>query len=225
LTPFSDNSEDDGSEDEDDDEDEDEDEDGDDDDEDDDEEDDDDERSDADGDGEPRPTDSNTTRKSHLFDEICKSPHSTATSKAEISTSTPPHIRRHRELVPSFPPDYTSLAPEAIVGISTPGPVHSMATSMCSSYLLTGSQDGHIRAYDPWSSANGMQTMTAQQRSVVGLGETINKAGVFRGWWNNEVESGTGEDMWTGLEPVYSLACQSDALWAASGTRVSRLYV
>jgi len=62
--------------------------------------------------------------------------------------------------------------------------------------------------------------MTAQQRSVVGLGETINKAGVFRGWWNNEVESGVGEDMWKGLEPVYSLACQSDALWAASGTRV-----
>jgi transcriptional activator SPT8 len=95
-----------------------------------------------------------------------------------------------------------------------------MATSMCSSYLLTGSQDGHIRAYDPWSSANGMQTMTAQQRSVVGLGESINKAGVFRGWWNNEVESGSGEDAWKGLEPVYSLACQSDALWAASGTRV-----
>jgi transcriptional activator SPT8 len=92
---------------------------------------------------------------------------------------------------------------------------------MCSSYLLTGSQDGHIRAYDPWSSANGMQTMTAQQRSVVGLGESINKAGVFRGWWNNEVESGSGEDAWKGLEPVYSLACQSDALWAASGTRVS----
>jgi hypothetical protein len=91
---------------------------------------------------------------------------------------------------------------------------------MCSSYLLTGSQDGHIRAYDPWSSANGMQTMTAQQRSVVGLGESINKAGVFRGWWNNEVESGSGEDAWKGLEPVYSLACQSDALWAASGTRV-----
>jgi len=65
-----------------------------------------------------------------------------------------------------------------------------------------------------------MQTMTAQQRSVVGLGETINKAGVFRGWWNNEVESGTGEDAWKGLEPVYSLACQSDALWTASGTRV-----
>ena len=92
---------------------------------------------------------------------------------------------------------------------------------MCSSYLLTGSQDGHIRAYDPWSSANGMQTMTAQQRSVVGLVESINKAGVFRGWWNNEVESGTGEDAWKGLEPVYSLACQSDALWTASGTRVS----
>jgi hypothetical protein len=133
----------------------------------------------------------------------------------------PPHIRRHRELLPTFPPDYTGLALEAIVGIPTPGPVHSMATSMCSSYLLTGSQDGHIRAYDPWSSANGMQTMTAQQRSVVGLGESINKAGVFRGWWNNEVESGSGEDAWKGLEPVYSLACQSDALWAASGTRVS----
>jgi transcriptional activator SPT8 len=62
--------------------------------------------------------------------------------------------------------------------------------------------------------------MTAQQRAVVGLGETINKAGVFRGWWSNEVEVGTGDEAWKGLEPVYSLACQNDALWAASGTRV-----
>jgi transcriptional activator SPT8 len=64
--------------------------------------------------------------------------------------------------------------------------------------------------------------MTAQQRSVVGLGETINKAGVFRGWWNNDVEQGTGEDVWTGREPVYSLACESDALWVGAGTRVSK---
>lgn len=61
--------------------------------------------------------------------------------------------------------------------------------------------------------------MTAQQRSVVGLGEGVNKAGVSRGWWNNEVELGEGEDMWRGLEPVYSMACESDGLWAAAGTR------
>lgn len=96
---------------------------------------------------------------------------------------------------------------------------------MCSSYLLTGSQDGHIRAYDLWSSVNGNQLMTAQQRSVVGLGEGVNKAGVSRGWWSNEVfdqSDGEGSDGgWRSVEPVYSLACESDGLWAAAGTRVS----
>lgn len=141
-----------------------------------------------------------------------------ATPKA---TEIPPHRIRRQQFVPTYPPSFTTLSLEAVVGISLPSAVHSLATTMCSSYLLTGSQDGHVRAYDLWSSVNGNQLMTAQQRSVVGLGEGVNKAGVSRGWWNNEVEQGEGEDAWRSLEPVYSLACESDGLWAAAGTRVS----
>lgn len=126
--------------------------------------------------------------------------------------------------MPYYPPGFSTLSLDAIVGISSPSPVHSLSATMCSSYLLTGSQDGHVRAYDLWSSVNGGQLMTAQQRSVVGLGEGVNKAGVSRGWWSNEVDQGEGEDAWRGLEPVYSLACESDGLWAAAGTRVSTLF-
>ena len=58
--------------------------------------------------------------------------------------------------------------------------------------------------------------MTAQQRAVVGLGETVHKAGVPKGWWGSEVVK-NGEVV---HEPVYSLACQSEGLWALSGTKV-----
>lgn len=139
------------------------------------------------------------------------------------TTEVPPHIRRRRDFVPSYPDGFTTLSLDAVVGISLPSAVHSLATTMCSSYLLTGSQDGHVRAYDLWSSMNGNQLMTAQQRSVVGLGEGVNKAGVSRGWWSNEVfeqGDGDGEEAWRSIEPVYSLACESDGLWAAAGTRV-----
>ena len=86
------------------------------------------------------------------------------------------------------------------------------------SYLLTGSQEGYIRAYDFWSSVNGGQMMTAQQRSAVGFGEGVSKAGVARGWWENDVTGSDGEGR---AEPVYSMSVESDGLWALTGTRVS----
>lgn len=67
--------------------------------------------------------------------------------------------------------------------------------------------------------------MTAQQRSVVGLGEGMNKAGLPRGWWTNEVEGIIGGTVAKRTEPVYSMACEGDALWALTGTQVSRVHV
>jgi transcriptional activator SPT8 len=70
---------------------------------------------------------------------------------------------------------------------------------------------------------NGAQAMTAQQRSMVGLGEGVSKAGVARGWWANEVSSTgmeNGSDAGSRREPVYSLACEGDGLWALTGTKV-----
>lgn len=94
------------------------------------------------------------------------------------------------------------------------------------SYLLTGSQDGYVRVYDLWASVNGGQVMTAQQRAVVGLGESVSKAGVGRGWWSVETPvtgleaNGTanGQPPLRKQEPVYSLACQGDGLWTLAGT-------
>ncbi|WVW85841.1 hypothetical protein I302_107879 [Kwoniella bestiolae CBS 10118] len=131
----------------------------------------------------------------------------------------PPHKIRRSFFIPSFTTSPKSLSIEAIVGIPLPSPVHSLASTSCLSYLLAGSQDGHVRAYDLWGSVNGGQMMTAQQRSVVGLGETINKAGVGRGWWANEVEGINGGSVGKRAEPVYSMACEGDGLFALTGTQ------
>lgn len=124
-----------------------------------------------------------------------------------------------------FIPSYTTLPKilsiETIVAIPLPAPVHSIASTLCSSYLLTGSQEGYIRVYDFWASVNGRQLMTAQQRTIVGLGDGVSKAGVGRGWWTNEVEGLKEGGVSKRLEPVYSLACEGDGLWALAGTRVS----
>ncbi|WWC71767.1 uncharacterized protein I206_105726 [Kwoniella pini CBS 10737] len=131
----------------------------------------------------------------------------------------PPHQIRRNLFIPSYSTPPKSLSIEAIVGIPLPSPVHSLASTSCLSYLLAGSQDGYIRAYDFWGSVNGGQMMTAQQRSVVGLGETINKAGVGRGWWANEIEGVNGGVVSKRVEPVYSIACEGDGLFAVTGTQ------
>lgn len=63
--------------------------------------------------------------------------------------------------------------------------------------------------------------MTAQQRSLVGLGEGVNKAGVVRGWWANEVEGIRDGAVSKRMEAVYSMAMEGDGLWSLSGTQVS----
>lgn len=72
--------------------------------------------------------------------------------------------------------------------------------------------------------------MTAQQRTIVGMGESIGKAGVGKGWWVSDVPDGSesganGTELDGGnerrAEPVYSLAVEGDGLWALTGTQVS----
>lgn len=170
---------------------------------------------------------------------------SSHTSHRSQPKPLPPHLVRRQLLTPHFTAPPKTLSIEAIVGIPLPTAVHSLATSACSSYLLTGGQDGYVRAYNFWGSVNGQQAMTAQQRSMVGLGEGATKAGVGRGWWSNDVAldpvatatatvTGTAAATGNGAaatgsvegggkrrEPVYSLACEGDALWALTGTKVS----
>ncbi|TYJ58233.1 hypothetical protein B9479_001058 [Cryptococcus floricola] len=136
-------------------------------------------------------------------------------------SATPPHLVRRSFLKPAFNLQYPprSLSVEVVAGIPLPTPIHSLGSSNCMSYLLAGGQDGFIRAYDFWGTVNGTQTMTAQQRSVIGLGETVNKAGVARGWWTNEVEGIVGGTLAKRPEAVYSMACEGDALWTLAGTQ------
>lgn len=169
-------------------------------------------------------------------------PSTDAPPEAEKDTTTSvdtiaPQLARRSLFVPQATRQGISI--EAIVGIPIPSPVHCIASTACLSYLLTGSQDGYVRAYDFWASVNGAQVMTAQQRGVVGLGEGVNKAGVGRGWWSVEVPEaqvnasasgatgapaagsagGTAASGGKKQEPVFSLACDPDGLWSAAGTQ------
>lgn len=155
----------------------------------------------------------------------------------EISPSSlpvPPHLNRRALFSAPTVPSGISPSIEAIVAIPNPAPIYSLASTACLSYLLTGSSEGYVRAYDFWGSVNGKQMMTAQQRTLVGLGEGVNKAGVTRGWWANEVAKSVQDGNTNGVngasgvqedqarpEPVYSMAMESDGLWALTGTKVS----
>ena len=112
---------------------------------------------------------------------------------------------------------------EAIIAIPHPVPTHALASSACISHLLTGSDDGYIRDYDVYTSANGKKNfLTAPQRHHANIIEGTMKAGHLRCWWENPSTSlhdnpSAGD---APLESVYSLAMHSDALWALSGCRV-----
>ncbi|KAL7423529.1 Transcription factor spt8 [Cryptotrichosporon argae] len=175
------------------------------------EEDDEEDRSDEEeGGDEEMDVDGDESRSAHL---------SPARSKTSVVSPLPAHLKRRSLFVPGYARPPASLTVEAIVGIPLPAPTHALAASACLSYLLTGAADGHVRAYDFWASVNGAQVMTSQQRAVVGLGEGVHKAGVARGWWANDVEHADAGAVVTKAEPVYSLACEADALWALTGTQ------
>jgi transcriptional activator SPT8 len=129
-----------------------------------------------------------------------------------------------------FPFIYRSQLPrsftvEAICALPHPVPTHSLASSFCMTHLLTGSDDGYIRDYDIFAAVNGKVTLTAPQRHHCNVVEGNMKSGQIRCWWENPdtVNSQTGYSQGgePSLSPVYSLAMQSDALWALGGTSVS----
>lgn len=171
-------------------------------------------------------------------------------SLPNTSSDIPANILRRKLFVPSQEIMDQHLLLDPFIVIPQPGHVHSMTATPCMSYLLTGSEDGHVRAYDFWASANGKNMLSTQQRSMATLGEGVNKGGLLRGYYKNEVEieEVVGEEEeapqddgpalpWLQaaaqankptkevikikkMQPVYSLAIQGDALWAVSGTEV-----
>ena len=96
-------------------------------------------------------------------------------------------------------------------------------------HLLTGSDDGYIRNYDIFSSANSKNFLTAPQRHHSGVVEGLMKSGQVRFWWANKGPSSVSPSnaipgvVEEPLAPVYSLAMHSDALWTLAGTDVSFL--
>lgn len=179
-----------------------------------------------------------------------ETPTNTNPSTADLSYTLACRARLRLLLPPPPSPSSTSahLALDPIIVIPHPGHVHSLAATPCLTYLLTGSSDGYVRVYDFWSSANGKNLLTVQQRGVANLGEGVNKGPVVRGYWKNEVEveevvggeekgeKAEGEELlpWMvaenekrervrvkKMQPVHSMAVQSEGLWAVTGTDVS----
>lgn len=116
---------------------------------------------------------------------------------------------------------------EPIIALPHPDATHTLAASACLSHFLTGSEDGFIRDYDIFASANGKTLLTAQQRSYSGLADVNLKAGVLRSWWENNKPTANGVNFapgpLTSRTPVYSMTMQADALWGLSGTKVYQL--
>ncbi|KAF8320054.1 WD40 repeat-like protein [Clavulina sp. PMI_390] len=112
---------------------------------------------------------------------------------------------------------------EPIIALPHPEGTHALAGSACLTHFLTGSEDGFIRDYDIFASANGKNLLTAQQRAYSGLADVNLKAGVLRSWWENGKPINSNGVLAPGTpasrSPVYSMAVQADALWGLSGTK------
>jgi transcriptional activator SPT8 len=154
-------------------------------------------------------------------------------------SQVPPPVTRKRSLSPAQLRKKALLAPigsahipgsytvEAICALPHPVPTHALASSLCMTHLLTGSDDGYIRDYDIFSAVNGKNFLTAPQRHHSGVVEGLMKSGQLRFWWENPTTSDNsrlsgilpGEEEQS-LSPVYSLVMHSDALWAIAGTDV-----
>ncbi|PPQ87968.1 hypothetical protein CVT25_001047 [Psilocybe cyanescens] len=147
---------------------------------------------------------------------------SSAPSPRKRSLS-PAHLRRNRL---AFSLDHVprSYTVEAICAIPHPVPTHALAGSACLSHLLTGSDDGYIRDYDIFSAVNSKNFLTAPQRHHANVVEGLMKSGQLRFWWENTANPEARPAGILSIEeesnttPVYSLAMQSDALWALAGT-------
>lgn len=117
-----------------------------------------------------------------------------------------------------------SFTVEAICAIPHPVPTHSLASSLCMTHLLTGSEDGYIRDYDIFSAVNGKVLLTAPQRHHCGVMEGVIKAAQIRYWWENPADLRNApmpaDD--TPLCAPHSMLMHSDALWSLAGTDVSR---
>ncbi|KAG9004261.1 Transcription factor spt8 [Tulasnella sp. JGI-2019a] len=155
-------------------------------------------------------------------DEAVRAPSEVPVPAEKQATAT----QLRRKLFFTQQPYPRSYAIDPICALPHPVPTSCLASSVCMTYLTTGSEDGFVRCYDFFAGINGKTFLTAPQRHHCGIGEGTMKAGVLKMWWENYAPTGLGnggpaknedgEDKT--LSPVHSMAMQGDALWSLSGT-------
>jgi len=127
--------------------------------------------------------------------------------------------------------DYSHPRPEALTAISydivptIAAPQSTSINAICgtadSRWIFTGGSDGYIRQFNWIDSANGKTQLTVAQRHP--FVDSVVKAGVVMTYWENydARRQDVTSTKWTtvqSLSPVYSLACQKQALWMVAGT-------
>ncbi|KIW89662.1 uncharacterized protein Z519_09818 [Cladophialophora bantiana CBS 173.52] len=91
--------------------------------------------------------------------------------------------------------------------------INAVTTTADMRWVFTGGSDGYIRKFNWVDSVNFKLALTVAQRHP--FVDSVVKAGVLMTYWENwDARPGTTRT----LSPVYSLACQSQALWLLSGT-------
>lgn len=99
--------------------------------------------------------------------------------------------------------------------------INAITSTSDARWLFTGGSDGYIRQYNWVESVNGKTLLTVAQRHP--FVDSVVKAGVLTTYWENYDARRTdaSPSTWVStqtLSPVYSLACQSSALWLVAGT-------
>jgi transcriptional activator SPT8 len=157
--------------------------------------------------------------------EVIPSPHlhrspTPGVPPPKTRSPSPAFLRKTKLLANVFVPK--SYTVEAVCALPHPVPTHSLASSLCMTHMITGSEDGYIRNYDIFSGLNGKNFLTAPQRHHCGVVEGLLKYAPLRYWWENPIDlkrEDSSEE--PALSPVYSLLMHSDALWSLAGTHVS----
>lgn len=127
--------------------------------------------------------------------------------------------------------DYSHPRPEVLTAVTydivptIAAPQSTSINAICgtadSRWIFTGGSDGYIRQYNWVDSVNGKTLLTVAQRHP--FVDSVVKAGVTMTYWENydATRASPTLEKWSTvqtLSPVYSLACQSQALWMVAGT-------
>lgn len=99
--------------------------------------------------------------------------------------------------------------------------INAICGTADSRWIFTGGADGYIRQFNWVESVNGKTQLTVAQRHP--FVDSVVKAGVLITYWENfdarkQTPESTTLTTTQSLSPVYSLACQSQALWMVAGT-------